>query len=78
MAVLSGITCERCGATTHVNHSSGSAPPKICNHCRAKEDISKRDQHFKELDALTTEERLRRIEEWIYNYRPRYVEPPRF
>jgi len=30
------------------------------------------------LSKMTIEERLARIEEWIYDYRPQYVAPPRF
>ena len=78
MAVLSKITCERCGVTTHVSHSPANAAPKICGACWGKELGSKRDQHFATLDALSVEERLRRVEAWIYDFRPQYVPPPRF
>lgn len=78
MSLLSKIKCARCGTTTHVNHSPADPPPEICNVCRGKDVASKRDQHFAELDALSTEERLRRVETWIYDYRPQYVDPPRF
>lgn len=78
MAVLSSITCERCGTATHVNHSPADAPPKICGACRQAELTSQRDRHFAELDALSIEERLRRVEAWIYDYRPQWVPPPRF
>lgn len=78
MAVLSRITCEQCGVTTEVNHSPAAPAPKICGSCRAKDAGSKRDQHFAELGTLSVEERLRRVEEWIYDYRPQWVPPPRF
>jgi hypothetical protein len=78
MAVLSMITCEGCGKRAEVNHSPADAPPKFCGECRARALASKRDQHFAELDTLTVEERLRRIEAWIYDYRPQWVPPPRF
>jgi DNA replicative helicase MCM subunit Mcm2 (Cdc46/Mcm family) len=78
MAVLSRITCKGCGTTTEVNHSPAEAPPEICGVCQHAEAASKREQHFAELDALQIEERLRRIEAWIYDYRPQWVPPPRF
>ena len=78
MAVLSRIVCERCGTTADVMHSPMDAKPKICGACRAEEAGSRRDRHLAELAALPIEERLHRIEEWIYDYRPQYVEPPRF
>lgn len=78
MAVLSRIKCKRCEASATVNHSPADAPPEICGLCQQAEVESKRDQHFAELDALSVEERLRRIEAWIYDYRPQWVPPPRF
>lgn len=78
MAVLTPIKCESCGVSTHVSHSPANPAPKICGACAGKALASKRDQHFAKLDALSTEERLRRVEAWIYDYRPQYVEPPRF
>jgi hypothetical protein len=78
MAVLSRITCKRCGVTTEVSHSPVDAPPEICGTCRKADMASARDQHFAKLDALSIEDRLRRVEEWIYDYRPQWVAPPRF
>ncbi len=37
-----------------------------------------RTKALAELATLSTEERLARIEAWIYDYRPSYVPPPRF
>ena len=70
MAVLSTIVCNRCGKSAEVNHPSNSGPPKICSACFKEEVASERERHFAELDALSVEERLRRVEAWIYNYRP--------
>lgn len=70
MAVLSRITCERCGTMTHVGHSPADPAPKVCGRCRGKEAASKRDEHLTALAALPLEERVARIEAWIYDYRP--------
>lgn len=78
MAMLSQIKCGQCGMTTHVSHSPFEVPPKICGACRKADLESIRAKHFAELDALPIEERLRRVEEWIYDYRPQWVAPPRF
>lgn len=40
-----------------------------CNNCINAAKIALREKHFSELDNMTLEERLRRIEEWIYDYR---------
>ena len=41
---------------------------KYCGECTAKELNRKRREHFGALDALTIEERLRKIEEWQYDH----------
>ena len=48
---------------------------------QARERKEREDQRTKILEAtaaLPIEERLARIEAWIYDYRPSYVPPPRF
>jgi hypothetical protein len=59
-------------------HSPSDLKPTICGACKAREIDLARIEHFAKLDALPIEERLRRIETWIYDYRPQYVSPPRF
>lgn len=78
MAILSKITCEQCSVTTHVSHSPADPAPKLCGACQGKNAEEKRRQALDRLAALPVEERLRRIEAWIYDYRPQYVDPPRF
>ena len=39
-----------------------------CYDCRTREDGDKRKVHFDVLDAMTTEQRIRRIETLIYDY----------
>lgn len=70
MAVLSSITCEKCGVTTHVSHSPADPPPKICGACVGINLAAKRKAHLDALAVLPIEERLRKIEEWIYDYKP--------
>lgn len=52
-----------------------------CPHCKAVEEEQKRKEYFASLDALPLEERVRKIEEWIYNHgrvRHGYIPPPRY
>lgn len=52
--------CDRCKKTTiHING--------ICRDCAGKDTSRKRREHFGRLNALTIEERLRRLEEIDYN-----------
>ena len=71
MAVVSNIKCEQCEQYADVWHSPGEIRPRICGACRAKEIDTKRADHFAALDAFSIEERLRLVEEWIYDYKPR-------
>lgn len=46
-----------------------------------RERTGERDRRARalaDISALPIEERLARIEAWIYDYRPEYVPPPRF
>ena len=70
MALLSKIVCEGCGQNKEVMHPASQFPPKVCNECKEKERLADRKLHFQKLDDLTIEARVRRIEEWIYDYKP--------
>lgn len=77
MAYLTTITCLECGENKTVAVSAGEFVTH-CGECRDKEEQLRRVNYFAELDKLTLEERVRKIEEWIYEYKPTYVPPPRF
>lgn len=40
-----------------------------CGECHNKRVDMERRQYFGALDVLTIEERIRKIEEWIYNHK---------
>lgn len=44
--------------------------PKVCPSCMQRQEAEKRKAHFDMLDKLTITERLRRLEEWIYDHKP--------
>lgn len=69
MAVLSTIQCQQCDKAKDVMHSP-MVVPRICHECTAINRDAARQAHFAELDKLTDQERIRKIEEWIYDYRP--------
>lgn len=50
-------------------HSAGSVRSHGCPHCAEAEATRKEREHFIKLDALSLEERIRKIENWIYNYK---------
>lgn len=69
MAFVTDYRCNKCGKTGKIAVGAGQLAPNICTECDAKEKDIKRRTHFSDLDGLTIEERLRRVEEWIYDYK---------
>jgi len=63
MAIVTTRNCITC-------HESFAAvnEQRECNNCKNAAKIALREKHFDELDNMTLEERLRRVEEWIYDY----------
>jgi len=78
MALLSIITCAKCGQRAEAWHSPASPPPKVCHVCVGMESKKQRADALAALVALPIEQRIARIEEWIYDYKPRHVPPPKF
>lgn len=67
MAITTSIKCRKCGEKKYVTHSV-SDYPTVCSDCRKIEADAEKTAFFAELDKLTTEQRLRRVEEWQYDY----------
>lgn len=67
MAWIETITCVRCKKTKNITVGSQSRFRTICNECEATKYHEKKQKHFEELDRLTIEERLRKIEGVIYD-----------
>ena len=62
MAVSITTRCSGCGETLHTTKSG----PQFCNKCRAEKKGDEKERYLAELDGLTIEERLRRVEKWVY------------
>ena len=69
MALVVEFYCSICGCGETMAIPSGAARPNVCNACRQKEKSAEKRQYFSGLDGLTIEERLRKIELWIYEYK---------
>lgn len=78
MAYQTMIFCTECSQSKQAIASADNPAPIVCSECRIRIESERREKYFAELDKLTVEERIRKIEEWIYNYQPTYVPPPRF
>lgn len=76
MARIVNAFCHTCKESFQGVANAGSYPTE-CGNCHTKRQDRERREYFGALDALTIEERIRKIEEWIYNYRP-YKGPTTF
>lgn len=56
-------------------HSPADDPPQICGPCAIAAAEATKQTALDELAALPTEERLRRIEAWIYDHKQKYHAP---
>jgi hypothetical protein len=70
MVYMQDITCSVCGKQTQESVGAGRVATFVCSECHSKEVAKKRREHFAKLDAMFIEDRIRRIEKWIYDYKP--------
>lgn len=70
MAMIRTIVCIVCGRKDMLSVNSGMPDPVVCNECKKLENDCKRREHFYVLDGLTIEKQLRKIEKWLYAYKP--------
>lgn len=70
MALLINITCLTCGKESQECIGAGLPAPNICSECRQAEEDLKRRIHLHGLEVLTLTERIRKLEEWAYDYKP--------
>jgi Zn finger protein HypA/HybF involved in hydrogenase expression len=62
------LKCIECGHE-YFPVRSGFGEWSGCPQCKARADKLAEEKHFAELDNLSLEERLRRVEKWIYHYK---------
>lgn len=78
MALIQTYYCPKCQREDAGFTSSAGSECIVCDKCRAEQNELARERHFEVLSLLTMEERLRKVEEWIYDYRSRPRSPMRF
>ena len=66
MAFMRPCVCSNCNQTFTGMCPSGGPQPTECNKCISERENKKRTEYFDELDKLSIEERIRKIEEFIY------------
>jgi len=64
MAYITHWTCIGCEETHH------SVRPRsdMCFNCKAETNKEKHNEYFEAIDALTMEERVRKLEEFVYSH----------
>lgn len=70
MALTRTIICSVCGKEKKISYTHSNWGQTVCDSCRRLQDTSTKKKHLDILDTLTLSERVRIIEEWIYNYEP--------
>ena len=68
MSHLITILCTNCGLKKETSISSEGLGHMVCNECRATAAKEKKDIFLKGLKKLSMEERVSRIEEWMYDH----------
>ena len=74
MAVTDTIKCNKCGQQKWVTYSLQYPCPMICDECIKSEKSDAKQQRLDSLALLSVEDRLAKIEEWIYDEqnKPKY------
>lgn len=81
MAYLTKITCSSCRRTVDVAVGAGRMPPTVCPACEKQVANAQRTTALDALKTLPLDERVARIEAWIYDHsqvQHGYIEAPRF
>lgn len=76
MAYLTTIMCTQCGQTRQAAVSGGESYPVLCTECRSKNAIQERLQFLKGLEGLSFEERLKKLEEFMYEHSRQFHRGP--
>lgn len=76
MALCRTITCKECGQEKRVWFGGGEITPEVCNECDGKQAEAEKQTYLDTLAKLPTKERLRRIEEWMYNHSKGHPQRP--
>jgi hypothetical protein len=69
MAFVTTIFCQTCNRDKQVTTSGGISDPIICHECALKEEQNQMKMHFAGLKALSVEDRLEKLEQWMYEHK---------
>ena len=66
MAFMQPCMCSKCNQSFTGMCPSGGTSPTECDKCVSERENKERTEYFDKLDKLSIEERIRKIEEFIY------------
>lgn len=73
MAFSQTIVCDDCKKKVHVYFDTrASRAPKTCNTCKSRQAAEAKQAYLHSLAALPIEERLSKIEEFMYDHQRTY------
>jgi len=62
MAHITDWVCIQCGSSIHSSRPRNN----VCAPCQSTNESNDRKAHFRKLEEMSIEERLRKVEEWQY------------
>ena len=68
MARFERMYCRVCDQTKNVCISAGETYRSMCHECEMKQNEDEKTKYLNGLKVLTIEERILKIEEWIYDH----------
>jgi len=72
------VVCPKCNHEYRPMSSSGSNNKSGCPVCEMRAATKREEEYFARLDTMSMEERVRRIERWIYEYKAPSRYPPKY
>ena len=75
MAHVTDIFCTRCNKLKQVVRTAENQSLTICGQCQQELSDMKKEDALKMLTKLTVEERLKRVEEFIYMHSQNHPKP---
>ena len=78
MAIVREIMCGECGGKVMVTNPSGGVAPDLCSYCEAGVRAKHLAEYLTQLDSLSLEARLRKIELWIYKHKDAKLYPTKY
>ena len=67
MAMVVYHRCTKCHQYKQTSTQSGAPHPLMCYKCSSELKSNKREEYLEALDGLTIEQRIRNIEELLYD-----------